>query len=348
MLQDIALDTFMDKRRSGEMLVVDVRSPGEYRDATIPGSLNIPLFDDAERAEIGTIYKQVSVEAAKQRGLEIVSAKLPAFVRQFADLPGKAVVFCWRGGMRSRTTATVLSLMGIQAFRLTGGYRAYRRAVVQALEEMAFAPRAIVLHGNTGSGKTAILRDLKARGYPVLDLEGLAGHRGSVFGHIGLRSRNQKSFDALLFDELKRYEDAPYVLMEAESKRIGKVTLPDMLLRKKEEGLHVWMELPIEARVKTILDDYRPEENRQACREAFRLIKSRLHTPVAAEIESHLDEGRYDQAVERMLTHYYDPRYAFSSEAYASEAAAVIRADRPEEAADALARIADRHSAVPS
>src|SRR5690606_11198772 len=131
----------------------------------------------------------------------------------FAEIPGKKAVFCWRGGMRSKTTATVLSLMDIHAYRIAGGYRAYRQWVVQQLEELTL-PEAIVIHGNTGSGKTALLRRLKEKGYPVLDLEGMAGHRGSIFGQIGLRAHNQKTFDSLLVDELLRYRESPYVLLE--------------------------------------------------------------------------------------------------------------------------------------
>ena len=154
MFQDITVEEWRTLREDKKATTIDVRSPSEFAAATIPGSLNIPLFDDAERAEIGTIYKQVSVEAAKQRGLEIVSAKLPTFIRSFAEVPGPKTVFCWRGGMRSKTTATVLSLMGIRAARLTGGYRAYRQWVVDRLATIDYKPRAYVLHGNTGCGKT--------------------------------------------------------------------------------------------------------------------------------------------------------------------------------------------------
>lgn len=339
MFQDILPESLNGLRRNRELTVIDVRSPSEYEDSTIPGSLNIPLFDDAERAEIGTIYKQVSVEAAKQRGLEIVSAKLPAFIRAFSEIPGKKAVFCWRGGMRSRTSATVLSLMGIHAYRVAGGYRDYRKWVVETLEAYTLKCPAYVLHGNTGTGKTSILRGLKEQGYPVLDLEGLAGHRGSIFGEIGLRSHNQKTFDSLLLDELLAYDEAPYLLMEAESKRIGKAVLPDFLMRGKEQGRHIWLELPMEERVRNLLDDYRPWEHAEECLVAFRQIKSRIHTPIAAEIEGCLRTDRFDKAVEMLLTHYYDPRYAHSSEAYEDEGHLTVRARTVEEAAVEVARL---------
>ena len=131
MFQDITVDKLLALQNKKELVLIDVRSPSEYKDATIPGSLNIPFFNDEERAEVGTLYKQDSVEAAKNRGLEIVSAKLPDFVKEFKQIEGQKAVFCWRGGMRSKTSATVLDLMGIKAYRLQGGYRAYREWVVE-------------------------------------------------------------------------------------------------------------------------------------------------------------------------------------------------------------------------
>jgi len=339
MFQDVDWDTLKARNRSRQYVLIDVRSPSEFADSTIPGSLNIPLFDDAERAEIGTIYKQTSVEAAKERGLEIVAAKLPAFIRQFSEVTGDKVVFCWRGGMRSKTTATVLSLMGIHAYRLTGGYRAYRKWVVDTLEAIDFRPPLYVLHGHTGTGKTVILRELKSRGYPVIDLEGIAGHRGSIFGHIGMPAHNQKTFDALLLNELTQYAEAPYVLIEAESSRIGKTVLPGFLIRSKEEGRHIWLEMPAEARVRHILADYLPQEHEAEILDAYRRIKSRIHTPIAHEIEGCLLTRRYDKAVAMLLEHYYDPRYSYSSEGYPVDEPWIVRAQSAEEAADSIARL---------
>ncbi|OXS57302.1 tRNA 2-selenouridine(34) synthase MnmH [Cohnella sp. CIP 111063] len=336
MLQDITLEELRALQQKQQLAFIDVRSPSEYELATIPGSLNIPLFNDAERAEIGTIYKQTSVQAAKERGLEIVSAKLPAFIKEFAGIGPKKVVFCWRGGMRSKTTATLLSLMGIQAFRLIGGYREYRRWVVETINTMDFPPRAYVIHGNTGTGKTALLRRLQEEDYPVLDLEAMAGHRGSIFGHIGLKSHNQKTFDAHLLEEMLRYRQSPYVLFEAESKRIGKIMLPDSLIRKKEEGVPIWIDMPVHARVEQILQDYRPAEYKEQYVQAFRQIKSRIHTPVAAEIEALLLADRFAEAVELLLLHYYDPRYAYTAEQYGDDAGIRFSVRNADEALQAI------------
>jgi len=333
--QDITIEELLQLRDRKPMTLVDVRSPSEFADSTIPGSCNIPLFTDAERAEVGTLYKQVSVDAAKEKGLEIVSAKLPAFIKEFQKIPGDKAVFCWRGGMRSKTTATLLSLMGIRAYRLAGGVRAYRKWVVDTLEHFQFRPRAIVINGYTGTGKTVILRELKAQGYPVLDLEGLAGHRGSIFGHIGLYSRNQKTFDALLLEELLSLNDSPYFLMEGESKRIGKVVMPEFLVQKKEQGKQLFIDLPIGERVRLLVEDYRPEQHKQDCLDAFQKIKKRMHTPIAAEIEAHLQDGRFPEAVRLLLIHYYDPRYQHATSQYGTDRT-VIQAETLQEAVQAV------------
>ncbi|GMX64192.1 tRNA 2-selenouridine(34) synthase MnmH [Paenibacillus elgii] len=320
MQQDITVQELLRLHQERELTLVDVRSPGEFKEFTIPGSLNIPLFDDRERAEIGTTYKQVSIEAAKQRGLEIVSAKLPAFIREFQALGPNKAVFCWRGGMRSRTSATLLSLMGIRAYRLTGGIRAYRQWVVQTLESFEHKPRVIVIAGHTGTGKSLILRKLAERGYPVLDLERMAGHRGSIFGQIGLAPNNQKTFESLLVHELLRYQDRPFVLMEAESRRIGRVVMPSFLAEAKTSGIPIRIEVPLEERIRHIVQEYRPEEHADACLTAFRQIHRRLHTPIAAQIEQHLLDHEFEEAAGLLLEYYYDPRYEHAEESYTTEA----------------------------
>jgi tRNA 2-selenouridine synthase len=309
LFQDINVNELLELQQKKELTLIDVRSPSEYKDATIPGSLNIPIFDDAERAEIGTLYKQVSVQSAKDKGLEIVSAKLPAFIKKFEQIEGPKTVFCWRGGMRSKTTATVLSLMGIRVYRLSGGIRDYRKWVVETLDHFEFQPKAYVINGNTGSGKTIILRSLKEQGFPVLDFEAMANHRGSVFGEIGMESNNQKIFDSLLLQDLMQLNDSPFMLFEAESKRIGKAVLPKFVVDAKDTAVQLFLEVPMEERVRQILDDYRPLEHKEACIKAFKLIKARIHTPIAKEIEAHLHADEFAEAVKLLLEHYYDPRY---------------------------------------
>jgi len=319
LFQDITIEELLQLRESKQLQLVDVRSPSEFEDATIPGSTNIPLFNDAERAEIGTIYKQVSIQAAKDRGLEIVSAKLPAFIKSFEQIQGQKAVFCWRGGMRSKTTATVLSLMGIRAYRLTGGFRAYRKWVVETLEQMSLQQHAFVINGRTGSGKTAILQKLKEQGFPVIDLEGMAGHRGSIFGGIGLKPHNQKTFEAHLVTELIKLRDKPFFLVEGESKRIGKAVLPAFLMEKKETGTQLMLQIPLEERVRNILEDYRPWEHQEEVLVAFSRIRNRIHTPIAKEIELALEQERYEEAVRHLLEYYYDPRYEFAISQYAQD-----------------------------
>jgi tRNA 2-selenouridine synthase len=309
MFSNIKVEQLIPVIENKEMVLIDVRSPSEYKNFTIPGSINIPFFDDAERAEIGTLYKQVSVEAAKERGLEIISAKLPEFVREFKKIEGDKVVFCWRGGMRSRTTATLLSLMNVHVHRLEEGIRAYRKWIVAQLEQKEAPSQAFVLNGFTGAGKTRILKALQKEGYPVIDFEGMANHKGSIFGQIGLEPNNQKVFDSLLVHQLRKLQNSPYVLIEAESHRIGKVVVPPFLSDMKNESLHLIIDMPMEERVKEILEDYRPWEHQEECIEAFGRIQSRIHVPVAKQIESDLETGDFASAIQLLLEHYYDARY---------------------------------------
>ncbi|MDP4171532.1 MAG: tRNA 2-selenouridine(34) synthase MnmH, partial [Bacillota bacterium] len=180
-------------------VIIDVRAPIEYKDGSIPGSINIPLFTDEERHIIGIIYKNEGQASAKWRAMELVSPKLPGLLKEIKELSeGKIpVIHCWRGGMRSQAVMTFLEFSGIRAKRLAGGYKAYRQYILQQIPSM-LPEKAVVIHGMTGVGKTEILKILNNQGYPVLDLEGMAGHRGSIFGSIGIgEGNNQKTFDSL-------------------------------------------------------------------------------------------------------------------------------------------------------
>ncbi|AZB41521.1 tRNA 2-selenouridine(34) synthase MnmH [Bacillus sp. FJAT-42376] len=339
MFQDLSVEQLLAMQKEKKIVAVDVRSPSEYREASIPGALNIPLFNDEERAEIGTIYKQVSVQAAKDRGLEIVSAKLPEFIKTFSAIPESKAVFCWRGGMRSRTSATVLDLMGIKTFRLNGGVRAYRRWIVDQIETMDFKPKAYVLNGYTGSGKTWLLHQLQAEGYPVLDLEGMANHRGSIFGQIGLNPHNQKTFDSLLIKDALPLQSSSFVVLEAESKRIGKAVLPEFIAEKKEQGTQLFLDIPRTERARFLVEDYQPWKHHEECMKAFYRIKARIHTPAAAQIEASLSAREYEDAVMLLLEYYYDPRYEHTAMRYPEENRITLSVRNAEEALTELVRI---------
>lgn len=164
-----------------------------------------------------------------------------------------------------------------------------------------------------------MLRKLADEGYPVLDLEEMAGHRGSIFGQTGLEANNQKTFEALFVEGILQWKDAPFVLVEAESKRIGKVVLPDFLVTAKEAGQQIILRMPIKQRVRHIIEEYKPDLHKEEYISAFRRIKSRIHTPIARQIEQDLLADRFEEAVELLLEYYYDPRYLHAEQNYALE-----------------------------
>ncbi|WP_153731047.1 tRNA 2-selenouridine(34) synthase MnmH [Sporosarcina obsidiansis] len=331
MVRDITLTEALDLQQRQSYTLVDVRSPKEYQEATIPGSLNIPIFNDEERAEVGTLYKQVGKQAAKDRGLEIFSQKLPSFIEAFKQIDTPITIFCWRGGMRSKTAVTVLDLMGIHANRISGGIHTYRQHVVQCLEE-PFIPQLIVLNGYTGSGKTRILHKLMEDGFPVIDLEGMAGHRGSIFGQIGVKPNNQKKFEILLAEKLVQYANERYVFIEGESKRIGHVHMPQAIYEKKEQSPQWIIQLPTEVRVEEIISEYEPWKRPAQFLEAFQHIQKRIHHPIAAQIKSDLETGQFAEAIEQLLIHYYDPQYEYSVARFAMSGEHVIQAKTVQEA----------------
>lgn len=340
MLKDIPIEQLLNKQHNQH--IVDVRSPKEFIEHSIPGAINIPIFTDEERSEVGKIYKQVGAHEAKQRGLEIFSTKLPFFIKQFEKFKEPVTVYCWRGGMRSKTAATVLNLMDIHVSRLKGGIRSYRQWVVDQLNNLDLAPQLIVLNGYTGTGKTDILTTLKSQDYPVIDLEGLAGHRGSIFGQIGKTPSTQKKFDSLLLNELLAFQSEPYILIEGESKRIGRVMLPDFLYDKKETGYQVFIHLSMEERVKNIIQDYDPNGDPEKFLDAFQFIKKHVHQPIAIQIDFLLNTFQFEKAVKLLLEHYYDKRYKHSIHYDSEEMRTDIYAKNNEDATEKLTNLLNK------
>ncbi len=315
--------TYAEVKDRDDIVWIDVRSDGEFAESTIPGAHNAALFDNEERAHIGTLYKQVDPMSARWAGLEFASRKLPALVRQITELANgrTPVVFCWRGGMRSQTVATILQLMGLPVIRLTGGYRGYRHYITSRLEAMTAEdlPPVFVVHGMTGVGKTTLLRLLAELGEPVLDLEGLAGHRGSVFGGIGLTPANQRQFDSALFAAIEALRDRPYLLMEAESKRIGHVTMPEFLVAAKRVATNVELVAPISIRIMRTLEQYKLADDvafHRATERALMFIQKRFSPDLRQRVYAWMEAKAYAPMVGALLEEYYDPRYEYARRDY--------------------------------
>ena len=296
---------------------VDVRSPYEFAAGHIPGAMNIPLFSDNERSEIGTIYKNAGQIDAKERGLSIVSPKLPEMISHIRELippGGNVIVYCWRGGMRSQSIVRVLDMMNIPAYQLIGGYKAHRRYILSNLEQMSFSGSIVVFSGSTGVGKTLLLKLLADRGFPVIDLESLANHRGSVFGQVGLgTSTTTPNFEAGLFCKLHEFRSAPYILVECESKRIGKAYIPDMFFQEMQKGKRILIEASTEKRVNRLMLEYLDlsETNRQEIINSLQSLSNRLGKKKTASLLDAFSANKIEEVITTLLADYYDPLYGY-------------------------------------
>ncbi len=301
--------------------IIDVRSPAEFREFHINGAINVPIFSDEERAQVGTMYKQVGKEEAKMLGLSIVSPKLVKMVSGLKEIRASKekpfLIYCARGGMRSGSFATVMSLMGIPCCQLNGGIREYRRMIVTGLRSYHQNQKPfVVLEGMTGSRKTDILERLTVEGYPVLNLEEMAGHRGSIFGQVGTEAQSQKAFDRNLYDRLSEIGETNYYLIESESKRIGKVIIPDWILNGKAHGQRIHIHYPFEKRVQAICATYKPEAHHDHLREALMRLRKRLKPELFHDITNDFQKHHYENVVRVLLEHYYDPKYQYTSNQY--------------------------------
>ena len=325
-------------------VIIDIRSPIEFADGAIPGAINIPLFTDEERQVIGTIYKHEGQAAAKWQAMEFVSPKIPVLLNTIKSYQtdGELVIHCWRGGMRSKAVVTFLEFAGIYAWRLVGGYKAYRHHILEQIPTM-IPEKTVVLHGMTGVGKTEVLKILKKKGYPVLDLEEMAGHRGSIFGTIGLgEGHNQKTFDSLLFKGLNEIYGSNYFLVEAESKRIGKAVQPEKLMDVKFKGLNFYIHSPIEQRVKLLVSEYvlpyiqEPWYDEKISLGIEKVLKRVKDTEIRKRLIETLQEKNYRDMILILLEHYYDPRYDHARQDYLGEFVDIY-AENPIDAAEQIA-----------
>jgi tRNA 2-selenouridine synthase len=297
---------------------IDVRTPAEFAIDHVPGAVNCPVLSNDERVRVGTLHAQVSAFEAKKVGAALISRNIAAIVESFADRPRDwaPLVYCWRGGQRSRSLAHVMNEIGWRAVQLEGGYRTWRRHVVDALADAPARFDYRVVCGLTGSGKSRLIAALAAEGAQVLDLEGLARHRGSLLGDVPDDPQpSQKAFESDLLDALSKLDATRPVYVESESRKIGRVQVPESLLDAMRRARCVRIELPQPLRVALLKEEYAHFLADPA------VLAARLAPLVPLLGRATIDRwnaaanaGEFDQLVTELLHQHYDPTYSRSIE----------------------------------
>lgn len=291
--------------------LIDVRSPQEYAHAHIPGAINIPLFSNEERAAVGITYKKEGQESAIQTGLQLVGPKMAEFVtaakQVLADTQcDNLVVHCWRGGMRSKSMATLFNFAGIKTQVIKGGYKSYRQLILSTFSQPW---PLIIIGGKTGSAKTAILQELEKAGEQIIDLEKLANHKGSAFGHIGEEPQpSTEMFENLLFETLQKLSIKQRIWVEDESHLIGTVFIPETFWICMRNAAVVHCDFPIEERIKYLVNTY-GNYNKEELLDSVRRITKRLGGQHAKATIEFFEAGNLAEATKTVLV-YYDKTYA--------------------------------------
>ncbi len=298
--------------------IVDVRTPLEFAEDHIPGAINAPVLSNEERVIIGTMYAQVSPFEATRQGAAMVSRNIAAHLETtFADRPRnwRPLVYCWRGGKRSASMTTWFNLIGWRARQLDGGYKTYRRNIVELLEALPRDYRYIVLAGHTGSGKTRLLNALADADAQTLDLEALAAHRGSLLGTIPHAPQpSQKAFETALVGALRDFDPNQPVFVEAESRRIGSVSLPVALTEQIHRGSCVTVETQRDERIRLLLQDYAHLFDDRDLFKAQLAKLVELHGRVRiGQWHQMIDDDRRVELFEQLIDLHYDPAYARST-----------------------------------
>lgn len=314
---------FLDRATAAP--VIDVRSPGEFAYGHIPGAINLPLFDDNQRAEVGTLYKAEGSLKAVMRGIDLAAPQMSAKLTTAVSLAGNGPVrlYCWRGGMRSESMAWLFSLGSIDSLLLRGGYKAYRNHVIEYLGRER---RYIILGGLTGSGKTHILRSLASSGQQVTDLEGLASHRGSAFGALGQPPQpSSEHFANMLFDDLraKRHDDP--VWLEDESRNIGSVFMPDNFCSMMQTAPVIALMMSIDTRLPRLLQEYASFPPGQIINSVMKISKRLGGEKTRLALEA-VKTGDFTTAI-RIVLEYYDKSYNYGLSKRASGQVVYVHTD---------------------
>jgi tRNA 2-selenouridine synthase len=319
------LDPISFLHKLPDIPVVDVRSPVEYEKGHITGAINIPILSDEERTKIGTIYQQKGKIPAIEKGLELVGPKMRAIADNARSISekGQLKVYCWRGGMRSEKMSWLFELVGISCHLLKGGFKAYRNQLLRDFKEL---PKLMVLQGQTGSGKTDVLFELSQMGEQVIDLEGLAHHRGSAFGHIGMEEQpTSLQFQNDLHNKLLTLDREKIIWIESESLSIGKVYLPETLWDNINRATVMELSIPKDERVKRLVEEYGKFDKKLLTDATLKISKKFGRNNVRQVLEFlHNDDL---EGAASLLLNYYDRSYQFSQKKYKKRKALVVESD---------------------
>lgn len=323
--------------------VIDVRSPAEYAEDHVPGAISLPVLSNEERATVGTMYVQDSAFNARKIGAALVARNAAAHIEgPLAEKDGgwQPLVYCWRGGQRSGSFASILSQIGWRADTIVGGYQSYRRLVVQRLYEDAFPARVILLDGNTGTGKTALLHLLADRGVQMIDLEGLANHRGSALGGQG-EQPSQKGFETRLASELAKLDSDRPVVIEAESSKVGRLNIPSRVFQAMKSATRVQIAAPVAERASFLTRVYADVMS------DLSEIETRLDLLRRLQGHDKVDHwkglaaaGEFQMLAEELIRDHYDPGYHKVRARQGAEADLVLETDSLKDGH--LQKLADR------
>lgn len=295
--------------------IIDVRSPLEYEEDHIIGSINCPVLDDQERIIVGTIYKRESTFKAKIIGSSLTARNIAKHIEEkFINQQGswQPLVYCWRGGQRSKAFSIILSEVGWRTCQLEGGYKKYRNEVINFLNRIGSKLKIILISGKTGSAKTKILQNIKLQGGQILDLENLANHKGSLLGKIpGLKQPSQKLFESKLYHQIKQLDLRKNVYIEAESSKIGNIHIPKTIWAKMIVSPRIEIEADLELRSSFLLKDYRYMcENPELIKPIIYGLKNRLSKKLINDWLELITKKLWLDLTKSFLENHYDPSYS--------------------------------------
>ena len=298
--------TFEESLKITNPLYVDVRAPIEYNEDHIPGAVNLPIFNDEERKEVGTLYKMVGKVDAVKRGTEIGGRRIVDIINSLTEIKDKEIIiYCARGGMRSGAVGSLINSLGIKTYRIIDGYRSFRKVVMDELSTVKIKPKIFILQGLTGAGKTEILKVLPN----AIDLEDMAGHRSSIFGGIGLKQNSQKRFETLLWQRLEELKNEAFIVIEGESKKVGNIHIPENIFMQMREAPPVYIETPIERRVEIIKKEYTGFNEDERILKIVNTLRSKLGADKTDTLIEFYNQGNLDEFIKILLLDYYDTLY---------------------------------------